>query len=162
MGQGNINPYLNDDNRKYVEFIGSVTDIKEKSDIISKAKASILATYYIEPFGNVNIESQLCGTPVITTDWGSFSETVLPGITGYRCRTFYDFLESARNINNIDPKNCHNWIKNNYTLDKIAKLYNQYFQRLHMMLTNKDGWYSLNENKEYDLDINYLQKNYIL
>jgi len=59
--------------------------------------ATIVPTIYMEPFGGVNVESQLCGTPVITSNFGVFPETVLQGRTGYCCDTLQDFVTAINN-----------------------------------------------------------------
>ena len=38
----------------------------ERAELLRNAKAVLMPTYYLEPFGGVNVEAQLCGTPVIT------------------------------------------------------------------------------------------------
>jgi glycosyltransferase involved in cell wall biosynthesis len=120
------------------EYAGIVGP-KERGILMSKAKAVFVPTQYIEPFGNVNVEAQACGTPVITTDWGAFTETVVQGVTGYRCRTFGEFKAAAQNVGNLDPKTIRDRAVSLYSMDTIAKMYEEYFTRL--LLLWGDGWY---------------------
>ena len=147
VGQGNIdNPdeRLSLSKEKHIVYMPAV-NAKERAEIMGNAKAVIMPTYYLEPFGGVNVEAQLLGTPVITTDWGAFPETVLHGITGYRCRTFEEFCWAVKNIHNIKPKNCRNWAKNNYSLERVGQMYEEYFQRINRL--NNDGWYEENKTR---------------
>ncbi len=79
----------------YGEHIGVVNDPAEKAKLMAGALAIFVPTLYIEPFGGVNVESQLCGTPVITTDFGVFPETVIQGVTGFRCNRFSEFMAAG-------------------------------------------------------------------
>jgi len=60
-------------------------------------------TIYLEAFGGVNVEAQLCGTPAITTNFGVFPETVVHGKTGFRCDTLQDFVNAADQASQLDP-----------------------------------------------------------
>ena len=122
---------------------------EERAELLGNAKAVLMPTYYLEPFGGVNVEAQLCGTPVITSDWGAFPETVLHGITGYRCRTYEEFCWAVKNISNIKPANCRKWAEANYSLERIGKMYEEYFQRVYRLFG--EGWYEQN-NERSELD----------
>lgn len=104
------------------------------------AIASFAPTIYVEPFGNVVPEAMFCGTPVITTDWGAFTETVIDGKTGFRCRTFGEFVEAMDKAKDLDPRAIRAHAVENYSLDAIAPKYDRYFNRLSSLWG--DGWYA--------------------
>jgi glycosyltransferase involved in cell wall biosynthesis len=86
----------------HCEFIGYVGPEK-RAELMGKAKAVFVPTVYLEAFGGVNVEAQLCGTPVITTNFGVFPETVIHGKTGFRCDTMQDFVDAAEAVGDLDP-----------------------------------------------------------
>ena len=100
---------------------------KAKAELIANARAVLMPTIYPEPFGYVAIEAQMCGTPVITTDWGAFPETVIHGRTGFRCRTQADFLEAIRLAPTLDRLDIRHSAIDRFSLAKIAPIYEKYF-----------------------------------
>lgn len=122
---------------RYGEHVG-VVGPEQRGELMAGAKAVFVPTQYIEPFGGVAVEAMLCGTPVITTDWGAFTETVKHGETGFRCRTFAEFRQAALDAETLSPFVIHKHAMQ-YSLDAIAPRYEAYFERL-TALWGK-GWY---------------------
>ncbi len=120
---------------KHVELVGH-TSVDQRRVLLSKAKALIAPTYYFEPFGNMVIEAHLSGTPTITTDWGAFPETNINGVTGYRCRTFKDFLWALNNTDSIDKKAMYKRAVETYSDEVIYPQYEPYFNQI-----IKNSWY---------------------
>lgn len=113
----------------FVEMVG-YADPAMKADLLSRAAALVVPSRYCEPFGYNAIEAAMSGTPVISVDWGGFTETVLHGVTGYRCRSMDQFDWAVRNVYKIQPKACRDWALNNYTTENARKRYEEYFRQL--------------------------------
>jgi glycosyltransferase involved in cell wall biosynthesis len=113
----------------HVEYVGPCDALKRK-ELMKNAKALIGATNYVEPFGNMVVESLMSGTPVITTDWGGFTETVIHNKTGFRCREFKDFVSAIENIDKINKKECRKWAIDNCSDDVVHKKFSSYFQKV--------------------------------
>ncbi len=142
VGQGEPDRFLKDN--PFVTYHPPV-GIESRKNLMSRAKAVFAPSRYIEPFAGVAVEAQMSGTPVITTDWGAFSETVCHGYTGFRCRTMEQFLWAAGNVDLIDPQACRDWALQNYSTQRVALMYEEYFQSL--LNIGQRGWYEAHPNR---------------
>lgn len=133
-GEGDVKP-------SYGECLG-VVKADERGELMAGARALMCPTIYVEPFGCIAVEAQLCGTPVISTDWGAFTETVEQGVSGYRCRTLGEFMWAAENVHRLDRYAIRRAAQERWSLEAIGPQYDRYFKRL--MTLKGDGWYDDN------------------
>jgi glycosyltransferase involved in cell wall biosynthesis len=73
----------------------------------------------------------MCGTPVISTNWGGFVETVNHGMTGYRVS---DAKEAAERIGQLDRLAPNDIIRKRtvafFSMRVLRHEYQRYFERL--------------------------------
>lgn len=94
-GQGDPTFYLRQ--AKNIEYLPPVSG-RARSKLLGEALCVLMPSRYVEPFGGVTAEAQLCGTPVLGSVFGSFTETIEHGVDGYRCRMLGDWLAALERV----------------------------------------------------------------
>jgi glycosyltransferase involved in cell wall biosynthesis len=121
-----------------VTHVGPV-NVQGRALVLSGARALVCPTTYLEPGGNVAIEAMMAGTPVITADFGVFSETVVHGVSGFHFRMLREAVEAVKRTDELDPAKIRAHALN-YSLEVVASRFEQWFERL-TSLWDK-GWYA--------------------
>lgn len=125
-----------------IEYRGPLSGT-QRSDFMRNAICSLMPTNFLEPFGGSGVEGMLCGTPLVSTDYGAFTETVVPGLTGYRCKTLRDWLEALERVGDLDRKKIADYARHKYSLQTCGAMYDKAFTQIHELYG--DGWYTLPE-----------------
>jgi glycosyltransferase involved in cell wall biosynthesis len=130
-GQGDLKAELGyDPPADLVEVVG-YKEPAERNELLGGAVALLMPTQYNEPFGCSSIEAMLCGTPIITSDWGAFAENNLHGVTGYRCRSMEQYVWAAKNVGEkIKRSACRAWAEKNFSMEAVAPMYEEYFEMI--------------------------------
>ena len=125
-----------------IEYMGPIHG-KQRNVFMRNALCSLMPTNFIEPFGGSGVEGLLCGTPLISTDYGAFAETVQHGVNGFRCKTLQDWLEAIDNAHTLDRKAIADAARATYSLEACGARYDRAFQQISQLYTT--GWYTLSE-----------------
>lgn len=147
-GHGDCSAY----NHPNVKFLGPIFG-KDRSDFIRNSRALLAPTTFIEPFCGMAVESMLCGTPVISVDYGAMTETVEEGM-GFRCHTLQNWLDAVNDVEKLNRNYIANKARNTYSLEACGKKYDKIFKQLDD-LKNKKGWYQIKD--AYDLFFDKLE-----
>ncbi len=138
-GQGDMAPWKERFPR--LQHVGSVQG-RARSDLFGNARAIITPTHFIEPFCGTAVEAMLTGTPVIAPDFGAFTETVLQGVTGFRCRTLGDYCEAVSRVAGLDRQFISERAQSLYSLTACGAKYKAIFEQI-SDLSRGGGWYSM-------------------
>jgi hypothetical protein len=143
-GQGDPTPWEHPN----IEYRGPISGTA-RSEFLRNARAALMPTNFTEPFAGSGVEAMLCGTPLIAVDYGAFTETILDGVTGFRCHTLQDWIDAIDNAGDLSRRMVANVARSRYSLEACGKKYDKIFKDINNL--NKKGWYQLRESTE----INY-------
>lgn len=132
IGHGNVSLVTNG-----AEYLGELKSA-ERNEWMSRAQCVMTPTIYIEPFCQVAVEAQMCGTPVVSTDLGGFTETVEHGKTGFRCNYLGEFKQAIIDCKKLDTSYVRKRALEKYSISSVAPLYQKYFERLSLLWGS--GW----------------------
>lgn len=143
-GQGDPTPWTH----KNIEYRGPLHG-RERSEFLRNAYCMLMPTNYVEPFGGSGVEAMLCGTPLISVDYGAFTETVQQGISGYRCKVLKQWLGAIQAAGKLDRRRIAEYARNKYSLQACGVLYDQAFKQI--LDLYESGWYTIPgiKKKEY-------------
>lgn len=150
-GQGDPNPWSHPN----IHYGGPISG-KARSDFLRNARAALMPTNFTEPFGGSGVEAMLCGTPLISVDYGAFTETVANGLTGFRCHTLQEWLDAIINVDQLDRRVIAFTARNRYSLEACGKRYDHIFQTLNDLW--RKGWYELRDTKKEIIDYHVLDQ----
>lgn len=118
-----------------VHYVGTV-GVEERNELMGKARALLVPTTYIEPFGAVAVEGPLCGTPAVSSDFGAFVDTVPREL---RFNTLSEGVEAVERAMQIKPEKVREDALARFSLEAVAPMYEEWFQRLSKLWGA--GWY---------------------
>lgn len=101
----------------------------KKNKILNASKALLNPVLWNEPFGIAMIESLYFGCPVIGTPYGSLPEIVIKEV-GYLSSKKDDLVEALKNADSYDRTVCHDYIMENFTVDKMASQYLELYEKV--------------------------------
>lgn len=135
-GQGDPTPWEHPN----IEYRGPISG-KERSVFLRGARAALMPTVFTEPFGGSGVEAMLCGTPLIAVDYGAFTETVIEGVTGYRCHTLGEWVEAIHSAGSLDRKTVSETARERYSLQACGRRYDKVFKQIDDLW--RKGWYEV-------------------
>jgi glycosyltransferase involved in cell wall biosynthesis len=115
----------------HCEYVG-YADPALRASLMGNARAVFVPTLYLEAFGGVSVEAQLCGTPVITSNFGCFPENVRHGETGFLCNTLQDFVDAGRKAGFLNPLRIRKHAER-YSMDVVKYEYDRWFHELYRL-----------------------------
>jgi glycosyltransferase involved in cell wall biosynthesis len=127
---------------EYGEYVG-VVGLERLGELMGRAQAVFVPTAYVGPMETVHIMALTTGTPVISTDWGVFTETIRNGFNGFRCRTISEFMAATEAVKALDYKAISEDAVKKYSINIIKYHYQDYFEQL--MTLWGDGFYDTSD-----------------
>lgn len=131
------------------EYVG-YADVEMRKELYANAKAVMVPTSYMEPFGGTHVESFISGTPAICSDYGVFPGTIpdlINGRIGFRCNTLDDYVKAIRKCQTFGPDDYQAIRKygERFLMDNVRWDFEKWFQdlmRVYLSATvpGEKGW----------------------
>jgi glycosyltransferase involved in cell wall biosynthesis len=112
-----------------VEYLGHVRS-HQRDQLLGGARALLYPLEAPEPFGLVQVEAMMCGTPVIATRLGAVPEIIDEGITGYTATAASDFPTQVLHSLTLDRARVRARAEERFSAQRMAREYAELYQGL--------------------------------
>jgi glycosyltransferase involved in cell wall biosynthesis len=114
---------------RHVEYVGYVTG-RERNELLRRARALLYPVREPEPFGLVQVEAMMCGTPVVALRRGAVPEIIDEGVTGYTAASPEEFVRQVPRGFVLDRRRVRARAEERFSARRMAREYSAFYQRL--------------------------------
>jgi len=111
-----------------VEYYPNVAG-QQKARLISRAAAGIFPLQWAEPFGLAMVECMVAGTPVIALRFGSTTELIEHGVTGFLAEDVDGLVQAVGRLDEIDRIRCADVARERFGPHHMAERYLAVYRR---------------------------------
>jgi glycosyltransferase involved in cell wall biosynthesis len=113
---------------RQIQYAGSV-DSAQRNALLGGAIALLYPLREPEPFGLVQIEAMMCGTPVVGPRLGAIPEIVDPGITGELADDVSGLAQTVSRAQRLDRNTIHATASARFSIRRMAEQYLSLYER---------------------------------
>lgn len=105
-----------------VEYLGYLKSAK-RDRFLGGARALLYPLQAPEPFGLVQIEAMMCGTPVVAMQIGASAEIIDEGLTGYTAKSLEEFAGHVLRSFTLDRRRVRARAEERFSARRMAQAY---------------------------------------
>jgi glycosyltransferase involved in cell wall biosynthesis len=113
-----------------VRYMGSV-DRRQRCQLLGRARALLYPLVEPEPFGLVQVEAMMCGTPVVATSIGAIPEIVENGRTGILVNAPEALAVALHAAQSLDRSAIERSARATFSVERMAETYETLYEREH-------------------------------
>jgi glycosyltransferase involved in cell wall biosynthesis len=111
-----------------IKYVGPV-NMREKVDLLSRARVFLNPIEWEEPFGMVMIEAMAVGCPVISFARGAASSIIAHSKSGYLVKNVHEMIQALEHVDKLDRKLVRAHVEENFSahvmVEKYVSIYHQ-------------------------------------
>jgi glycosyltransferase involved in cell wall biosynthesis len=111
---------------EYVGYLGGA----ERDRFLGGARALLYPLQAPEPFGMVQVEAMMCGTPVVGMRIGAVPEVIDEGVTGYTAESMEEFAGQVVRSFALDRRRIRVRAEERFSSRRMAQEYVTLYERL--------------------------------
>jgi glycosyltransferase involved in cell wall biosynthesis len=112
-----------------VEYVGFVSGPR-RDRLLGGARALLYPVQAPEPFGLVQVEAMMCGTPVVAMALGAVPEIIDEGVTGYTAASACEFVAQVPRAFALDRRRVRARAEERFAARRMAEQYVALYDRM--------------------------------